>query len=254
MENQKSSEIQRITIAEAIRLVKEGIVNHEGKNRFPDHKVLYVSANMHEEGNEPHSVERPGVWGVTSGKDIAIDALRASFMAFSRKTGVVPRNLHNPWGSEAYTGEGFEDFTHDIAYGEFQMWAAPYMHGATQPALPLPIEEEGAALPSVAAVAPVDEILSRPVESSTLNEVSWKGEARKEADKIHFQAAALGYRLAKEEIAEKVADNLAARGIEGPGGPLTAGNILREAIQGGRWKRPKSPTGEVGESGGTGER
>jgi hypothetical protein len=79
--------------------------------------------------------------------------------------------------------------------------------------------------------------------------LGWKDEARSEADKIHLASMASGYRLGVEDVAIRVAEKLAERGIESPRGELTAKNILREALQGERWKRPKLPTGETGEIG-----
>ena len=42
-----------------------------------------------------------------------------------------------------------------------------------------------------------------------------------------------------KDIADRVAKRLRERGIEGPRGPLSSGTVLREALQGGRWKRKK---------------
>ncbi|MBK4739218.1 hypothetical protein [Noviherbaspirillum pedocola] len=78
---------------------------------------------------------------------------------------------------------------------------------------------------------------------------TWQDEARLEADQICIEAGRHGYRLAKEQVAEKVSERLAKRGIEGPRGPLTGQNIRREALQGSQWKYPKLPLGEAGETG-----
>jgi len=43
--------------------------------------------------------------------------------------------------------------------------------------------------------------------------------------------------IVDRDIAERVARRLRERGINGPRGPLSGGTILREALQGGRWKR-----------------
>jgi hypothetical protein len=79
---------------------------------------------------------------------------------------------------------------------------------------------------------------------------TWLEEARSDADAVHLESNRLGYELSNAQIAEKVEASLAKRGIKGPyGGKLSAANILREALQGGRWRRPQSPAGETGKSG-----
>ncbi|WP_151448118.1 hypothetical protein [Lacisediminimonas profundi] len=81
----------------------------------------------------------------------------------------------------------------------------------------------------------------------------WEAQARIEAARIYLEARALGYTLAKESISEKVAEELQLKGIESPrGGPLTAGNILRMALQGG-WKLPKYSPTSAGKTGITGK-
>jgi hypothetical protein len=77
--------------------------------------------------------------------------------------------------------------------------------------------------------------------------LSWQDEARLEADKIHLAAQRSNYEQTNQQISVKVAEALRHRGIKSERGALTAPNILRVALQGGRWTRPAA--GESGESG-----
>lgn len=97
----------------------------------------------------------------------------------------------------------------------------------------------------------LDEVRVKAAKSA--RELTWQEEARLEADKIHLESSSLGYRLGAKEIAGKVSERLAERDIEGPHGRLTDGNILRESLQGERWKRPKLPIGGIWKSGETGK-
>ncbi len=66
----------------------------------------------------------------------------------------------------------------------------------------------------------------------------WKSEVRKIADEFHAQDLAGGAWSSLSDMAGRVAVEARERGIRGPHGQLTAGNILREALQGKKWKRP----------------
>jgi hypothetical protein len=85
--------------------------------------------------------------------------------------------------------------------------------------------------PSLAVVAPIKQTVEQPDQSGK----TWKDEARAEADKIHIETTKHGWHLGLEQISEKVAEELRKRGVEGTRGPLTPGNILREALSGGKW-------------------
>lgn len=75
----------------------------------------------------------------------------------------------------------------------------------------------------------------RAQESST---GTWHDRVREVADELHRKDINAGAWSSNKDIAERVASEAIKRGIRGPTGQLTAGNILREALQGGRWKRP----------------
>ena len=65
----------------------------------------------------------------------------------------------------------------------------------------------------------------------------WKVQARAIADELDAIDANAVCFSSMTDIAGRVAKRLRERGIEGPRGPLSGGTILREALQGGRWKR-----------------
>ena len=65
----------------------------------------------------------------------------------------------------------------------------------------------------------------------------WKVQARTIADELHAIDHKGGAHDSLTNIADRVAKCMRERGINGPRGPLAAGTILREALQGGRWKR-----------------
>ena len=66
----------------------------------------------------------------------------------------------------------------------------------------------------------------------------WQDEARRVADKLHHHDKANGAHSSIRDIADRVAQDLRGRGILGPRGPLRGNSIMREALQGGKWKRP----------------
>ncbi len=68
---------------------------------------------------------------------------------------------------------------------------------------------------------------------------TWQDKARQIADELHRKDKAGGGYTTNRAMADRVASEAIKRGITGQYGQLTAGNILREALQGGRWKRPK---------------
>ncbi|MDI3515301.1 MAG: hypothetical protein PWP40_2530 [Rhodocyclaceae bacterium] len=65
----------------------------------------------------------------------------------------------------------------------------------------------------------------------------WRVQARAIADELDAIDANAKSFSSVRDIAERVARRLRERGINGPRGPLSGGTILREALQGGRWKR-----------------
>lgn len=121
-------QVARITVAEAFRRVKEAILANTDHRRYPDHKALFASvskrdANEHWVEDEP----KKAILQCTSGKEIAISKIPASFVAFCTANDVKPRSLHDPWSSPPYTGNGYEPFTYDIALTEYELWSAPYL-------------------------------------------------------------------------------------------------------------------------------
>ncbi|MBS0348955.1 MAG: hypothetical protein JSR69_21100 [Proteobacteria bacterium] len=68
--------------------------------------------------------------------------------------------------------------------------------------------------------------------------VLWQDQVREIADELHRKDLKAGAWSSIEDISERVAAEAIKRGILGSRGKLTAANIRREALQGGRWKRP----------------
>ena len=69
---------------------------------------------------------------------------------------------------------------------------------------------------------------------------SWQEAVRGLADEMHLRDQKTGLFSSTSKIAERVATAAAMHGIRGPRGELSAQNILRAALQGGRWQRPKT--------------
>lgn len=66
----------------------------------------------------------------------------------------------------------------------------------------------------------------------------WQVQVREIADELHRKDQRAKVWSSIEDISERVATEAIERGILGPRGQLTAANIRRTALQGGRWKRP----------------
>ena len=67
----------------------------------------------------------------------------------------------------------------------------------------------------------------------------WRVQARAIADELDAIDANAKSFSSVTDIAGRVAKRMRERGIEGPRGPLSGGTVLREALQGGKWKRKK---------------
>lgn len=66
---------------------------------------------------------------------------------------------------------------------------------------------------------------------------SWQTKCRAIADELHAKDLAAGAWSSVSDIANRVAPIAITQKIRGPQGQLTAGNILREALQGDRWHK-----------------
>ncbi|MDP3514177.1 MAG: hypothetical protein Q8S20_15670, partial [Sulfuritalea sp.] len=63
----------------------------------------------------------------------------------------------------------------------------------------------------------------------------WQTKCRQIADELHAKDIDIGAWSSVSDIADRVAPIADERAIRGPNGKLTAGNILREALQGKKW-------------------
>lgn len=66
---------------------------------------------------------------------------------------------------------------------------------------------------------------------------AWQDKARMIADELHAKDKKGGAYSSDRDIADRVATEMRKQGINGPRGPLSGSTVLREAIQGGKWKR-----------------
>jgi len=90
-------------------------------------------------------------------------------------------------------------------------------------------------------------LLSRTANKEATSAVPWTVSARQIADDLHRKDAKGGVWSSLKDMGDRVAIIAAEKDIKGAQGPLTGANILREALQGGRWKRPrKAKTGKPG--------
>jgi len=102
------------------------------------------------------------------------------------------------------------------------------------------VEMVSADPPVKAQVAPVPAAEAAPLEvvNGNNSRAAWTAEARRIADKLHLRDHPHAF-SSLSDIADRVAADFRERGIKGPRVPLSGGTILREALQGGQWKRPK---------------
>ena len=79
-----------------------------------------------------------------------------------------------------------------------------------------------------------------PKEKPAPDGASWQEQARAIADELHQRDYACGGHDSLTNLAERIALEMRKRKINGPRGPLRGTTILKEALQGGKWKR-KNP-------------
>lgn len=90
-----------------------------------------------------------------------------------------------------------------------------------------------------------DWLQARTASREAAGAAHWTVLARQIADELDRKDEKTGACSSLFDMAGRVAEIAAERKIAGPQGPLTRGNILREALQGGRWTRPrKAKTGK----------
>lgn len=65
----------------------------------------------------------------------------------------------------------------------------------------------------------------------------WREQARAIANELDAADRKAGAHDSLKGVAERVAEHMRKRGIIGPRGPVSGSTVLREALQGGKWKR-----------------
>lgn len=231
--------VERITIAEALRRVRDAISRNMEPNRFPNLESLCTSTTMRPVGSDAESgmtmgqvkfIPPPAFIKIEeAGKARAIREIPESFRAFCAANNVVPRSLLNPWGAPPYVGgvSSFEDSSYDIAISEYELWAAPYFQST------IPRRAGGSANARDTPPAASGAVASLPD-----SDVPWTEIAVKQANIIYATALAAGYELKPAQIAEKLAPLLKQMGVSGARGYLTPANIERMALR--RWTPPKA--------------
>lgn len=88
-------------------------------------------------------------------------------------------------------------------------------------------------------------------ERPAASDQDWKSKVKAIADEFDANDAKVGAWSSIDDMAHRVAREAGERGIVGAHGQLTAANIRREALQGGRWqrKRQRNDGGKSGKSG-----
>ncbi len=118
-----------------------------------------------------------------------------------------------------------------------QVWLPHFAAWARQKpkwALPPPLAEIAQAKLSFAVAR-----AAGPSNRYALQAKSWQEAVRALADELHLQDQKAGTWSSNKNIAGRVAVEAIKHSIEGPRGPLSPENILRAALQGGKWKRPR---------------
>lgn len=80
-------------------------------------------------------------------------------------------------------------------------------------------------------------------------EKPWQEVARQIADELDRGDMAVSCHDSVRHLGERVADRLREKKVFGPRGPLSAGNVLREALQGDKWNNHRPNRGKSGKSG-----
>ncbi|CAJ6125616.1 Uncharacterised protein [Burkholderia pseudomallei] len=142
--------------------------------------------------------------------------------------GIDQRELSD-WGAKV----GLELSPRNDANGE--------LAGLVANTLVIDVEPEALAADSSNTLPTAVDALSAadPAESTNSQTGDWCEEARRIADELHLRDRTNGTYDSLTHLAERVAEEMRSRDINGPRGPLIASTIRREALQGGKWKRPK---------------
>jgi len=90
-------------------------------------------------------------------------------------------------------------------------------------------------VPAPPCGVPTKEICTRGDGDTADGGDDWQTKCRKIADELHAKDIAAGAWSSVSDIADRVASIAVERKIRGQQGQLTAGNILREALQGKKW-------------------
>lgn len=132
-------------------------------------------------------------------------------------------------------GDGYKN---GVRLTEFAAWAKSIAHWEMPPEMVELAEADDTKQPIPDPSAKAAQVVNKPTSSKPGND--WKEECRKIADELDAQDAKAGAWSSNDDMSGRVAREAIKRCITGPNGQLTAANILREALQGGRWTRKRS--------------
>ena len=110
------------------------------------------------------------------------------------------------------------------------------------PRIPPSLEEavfEGMPKDDAAASVPAEAEAEPTADEAHPTVDDWREQARTITDELDSADLKVGAYDSVTNIADRVAKRMRELGINGPRGPLSGRTVLREALQGGKWKRKK---------------
>lgn len=156
---------------------------------------------------------------------------------FDKRLRLLSAHITNPAFFRLHTIIAGSPSRCEIFLADFAKWAVMEMRfGELPPDLvALAQKPEKPTTPETATTfvdTPITADLANHSESS-----DWKEYARVIADELHQKDTKAGAYSSQADIAERVAIVMRDKKQFGPRGPLSGSTILREALQGGKWKR-----------------
>lgn len=97
---------------------------------------------------------------------------------------------------------------------------------------------EAVAKKSISVIVDYDKDTVELVTKVHAETKTWQESAREFANEFHIRDKTYGAYTSLREMSGRVAIKMRENNIGGPRGPLSAGTILRESLQGGKWSRP----------------
>lgn len=167
--------------------------------------------------------------------------------------GIEPRSI-NQWKRETFPDDDtFERFEWYVRIIKSRIPAT--LHSSSSVSLPdlaswaiskgmdIPPElcsmAEAAPVGAMPIEAPPPEATAGPEQEQAAKPKDWTEQARAIADEIDAIDAKAGAYDGVKNISGRVAVTMRERGIRGPRGPIAGSYVMRNALQGGKWKRKR---------------